>query len=338
MKRFNTNLISFLLFSAVVLMPFRTSAFVPYGDVNWSTDVNIDDVVRLIDDILTGQTSIADDVDGNLAVNIIDVTTLIDYLLGGELVFDLYNPPVPDSALVITVNGVSFAMMPVKGGSFYPHYSPYVPSTLNDFYMGMTEVTFELWDAVMESRPASALHYEAKPNQPVDCPTWLDCKEFIAKLNELTGLEFHMPTPDQWEYAAMGGEQTHGYLYAGSDDIDEVAWYSGNRPAIYDFYYIRGGYAHTMPVGMKNPNELGLYDMSGNLWEWTESSAPGWGEFYEPYNPEETNHWYAHLRGGSNREAANNSSIKAMKQTSRPNTSGSDFGFRLALQASSLNK
>ena len=153
MKRFNTILIALLLFSSVVLMPSRVSAFVPYGDVNWSTDVNIDDVVRLIDDILTGKTSIADDVDGNLEVNIIDVTTLIDYLLGGELVFDLYNPPVPDSALVITVNGVSFAMMPVKGGSFTPHYSPYVPSSLNDYYMGMTEVTFELWDAVMESRP-----------------------------------------------------------------------------------------------------------------------------------------------------------------------------------------
>ena len=338
MKRFNTILASLMLFSAVVLMPVHVSAFVPYGDVNWSTDVNIDDVVRLIDDLLTGEASIADDVDGNLTVNINDVTILIDYLLGGELVFNLYNPPVPDSALVITVNGVSFAMMPVKGGSFTPHFSPYVPSTLSDYYMGMTEVTFELWDAVMESRPASALHYEAKPNQPVDCPTWLDCQEFIARLNELTGLEFHLPTPDQWEYAALGGEFTHGSLYAGSDDIDEVAWYEGNRPAIFDWYYKRGGYAHTMPVGMKNPNELGLYDMCGNLWEWTESAAPGWGDRYEPYNPEKTNHWYAHLRGGSNREAANKCNINAMTQTFGPNKSSSDFGFRLALQASPLNR
>lgn len=338
MKRFNTILIGLLLFSSVVLMPSRVSAFVPYGDVNWSTDVNIDDVVRLIDDILTGKTSIADDVDGNLEVNIIDVTTLIDYLLGGELVFDLYNPPVPDSALVITVNGVSFAMMPVKGGSFTPHYSPYVPSSLNDYYMGMTEVTFELWDAVMESRPISALLYEAKPNQPVDCPTWFDCQEFIVRLNELTGLEFHLPTPDQWEYAAIGGEQTHGYTYAGSDDIDEVAWYKGNRPAIFDWYYKRGASAHTMPVGMKKPNELGLYDMSGNLWEWTESSAPGWGEYYEPYNPEEPTTWYAHLRGGSNREAANYCNIYARLSTFGPDRTGPDLGFRLALQASSLNR
>ena len=338
MRRFHSFLCYLMLFSAIVLAPGRVSAFVPYGDVNWSTDVNIDDVVRLIDDILTGQTSIADDVDGNLQVNIIDVTTLIDYLLGGELVFDLYNPPVPDSALVITVNGVSFAMMLVKGGSFYPHYSPYVPSTLNDFYMGMTEVTFELWDAVMENRPISGLHYEAKPNQPVDAPSWLDCQEFIARLNELTGLEFHMPTPDQWEYAFIGGQLTHGYTYAGSDDIDEVAWYSGNRPAIFDWYYKRGGYAHTMPVGMKKPNELGLYDMSGNLWEWTESSAPGWGEHYEPYNPEEPNNWYARLFGGSNRKEPIYCTLNAMHIPRNINEIMIDGGFRLALQASSLNR
>ena len=327
-----------MLFSAVVLMPVRVSALVPYGDVNWSTDVNIDDVTRLIDDLLTDQTSIADDVDGNLTVNIADVTKLIDYLLSGKLEFDLYNPPVPDSALVITVNGVSFAMMPVKGGSFTPCYSHNVPSTVSDYYMGMTEVTFELWDAVMESRPASGLLYEAKPNQPVDCPTWLDCQEFIARLNELTGLEFHLPTPDQWEYAALGGEFSHGYLYAGSEDIDEVAWYEGNRPAIFDRYYKRGASAHTMPVGMKKPNELGLYDMCGNLWEWTESSAAGWGDRYEPYNPEDPTAWYAHMRGGSNKQAADYCSIYARLLTFSPSSTGLDVGFRLALQASSLNK
>ena len=89
MKRFNTILASLMLFSAVVLMPVHVSAFVPYGDVNWSTDVNIDDVVRLIDDLLTGEASIADDVDGNLTVNINDVTILIDYLLGNEV--DSFN-------------------------------------------------------------------------------------------------------------------------------------------------------------------------------------------------------------------------------------------------------
>ena len=338
MRHLHSFFCSLILFSSVALMPWRADASPVYGDVNGSEDVNIADVISLIDHMLNGETTIRDDVDGNIEVNIADATCLIDYLLGGELKFDLYYPPVPDSALVITVKGVSFAMMPVQGGSFYPHYSSASPSTLNDYYVGMTEVTMELWEAVMGSRPISAMRYKAKPNQPVDCPTWWECKDFIAKLNELTGLEFHMPTHDQWEYAAMGGHLTHGYIYSGSEDIDEVGWYDGNRPAIFERYYQNWANSYTLPVGMKKPNELGIYDMTGNVREWLEASSPGWGEYYRTLNPEDNNTFCTDLIGGSNRQIASECTIYSRMWTLTPNTTATDAGFRLALQASSLNR
>ena len=329
MKRFTIFLNALVLFSAFALMPLRTSAIIRNGDVDWNLDVEIADVIRLVDDMLNGTATITDDVDGNLEVNIMDVTKLIDYLMGGELVFDLYYPPVPDSALVVSVNGVSFAMMPVQGGIFTPiHFN--VPSTLSDFYMGMTEVTMELWDAVMESRPKGSLPYEPKPNQPMGTASWYECQEFIARLNELTGLAFHMPTPDQFQYAVLGGQLTHGYTYAGSDDLDEVAWYKDNRHPIFEWYYKRGGSYHNMPVGMKKPNELGIYDLCGNVEEMTESSHFGWGENYDTVDL--TNAW---SMGGSVLHEAvycipyNYSHIhEDLPSLCR--------GFRLVLQASSL--
>lgn len=170
-----------------------------------------------------------------------------------------------------TVNGVSFTMKRVEGGTFWmgaqstnssgQNYdneadsdeSPVHSVTLNTFYMGETEVTQALWQAVMGSNPS----YFSGTTRPVEQVSWNTIvNQFIPALNALTGRTFRLPTEAEWEYAARGGNQGHGYKYAGSNMIGNVAWYYDNS----------NGQTH--PVGTKSPNELGLYDMSGNVCEW----------------------------------------------------------------------
>ena len=98
--------------------------------------------------------------------------------------------------------------------------------------------------------------FKGKPNLPVERVSWEDCQGFILKLNKLTGREFCLPTEEQWEFAARGGNKSKGFKFAGSNDIKDVAWFKGNSKS------------KTHPVGELNPNELGLYDMTGNVWEW----------------------------------------------------------------------
>lgn len=162
------------------------------------------------------------------------------------------------------VNGVSFDMIKVEGGTFtmgatseqggkaQSDEKPTHKVTLSDFMIGKTEVTQELWQAVMKSNPSYFMGY----NLPVEQVSWDDCQVFIMKLNVLTGLNFRLPTEAEWEYAARGGKKSKGYKYSGSNDIGSVAWYSGNSSA------------RTHTVAQKSTNELGLYDMSGNVWEW----------------------------------------------------------------------
>ena len=165
---------------------------------------------------------------------------------------------------VYTVNGVSFKMIAVKGGTFTMgatseqtgaglNESPTHSVTLSDYYIGETEVTQELWSAVMGSNPSA---YTGDMQRPVEQVSWYDCQTFISKLNELTGETFRLPTEAQWEYAARGGNKAQGRLYSGSDAIDDVAWFKSNSSST------------THPVKTKAPNELGIYDMSGNVWEW----------------------------------------------------------------------
>lgn len=165
------------------------------------------------------------------------------------------------------VKGVPFKMIYVEGGTFmmgataeqgsefHKDETPAHRVTLSDYFIGETEVTQELWYAVMGSNPS---HFTRSSRNPVDNVSWHDCQQFIQKLNQLTGLRFRLPTEAEWEYAARGGNKSKGYKYSGSNRIDDVAWYEGNC----------GGAMHE--VATCYPNELGIYDMSGNVFEWCE--------------------------------------------------------------------
>lgn len=169
-----------------------------------------------------------------------------------------------EGSRTFTVNGVKFTMVPVEGGTFTMGATseqgsdadndekPAHKVTLSDYYIGQTEVTQALWEAVMGSNPS----FFEGDNLPVEQVSWNDCQVFIQKLNQLTGKQFRLPTEAEWEYAARGGRKSQGYKYAGGNDIGLVAWYTGNSGI------------ETHPIGTKQANELGIYDMSGNVYEW----------------------------------------------------------------------
>lgn len=125
--------------------------------------------------------------------------------------------------------------------------------TVSDFYISKFEVTQELWLEVMGENPS---YFPEGGDYPVENISWDEAQNFIERLNELTGEDYRLPTEAEWEYAARGGKNCNGYRYSGSDEVDLVAWYVADE------------LAQPSPVGRKQPNELGLYDMSGNIFEW----------------------------------------------------------------------
>ena len=154
-----------------------------------------------------------------------------------------------------TVGGVEFKMVPVSGGTFDMNMDAGIQVTLDDFYIGQTEVTQELWTAVMGDNPSS---HTGVANLPVENISWFSAKVFIERLNILTGEHFRLPTEAEWEYAARGGSMASNDTYSGGSDLETIAWYYTNSDDT------------THPVKTKAPNYLGAYDMSGNVWEWCE--------------------------------------------------------------------
>lgn len=235
-------------------------------------------------------------------------------------------PPSPSGNVdSITVNGVTFKMVKIEGGTFmmgapssdaeaYSNEMPQHCVTLSEYYIAETEVTQALWQSVMGSNPS---HFQY-PDRPVEEISWNDCKTFIEKLNQLTDKQFRLPTEAEWEYAARGGGNSHGYKFSGSDNVDDVAWYTDNC----------GGETHA--VKTKAANELGLYDMTGNVLEW----CSDWMAAYTAdtvTNPQGPAAGFKRvLRGGS---LYNDARRLRVTRRSEYNPTFTDYsvGFRLAL-------
>lgn len=232
-----------------------------------------------------------------------------------------------------TANGVSFAMVAVEGGVFqmgsddsdaYVRGEPVHQVKLSSYSIGQTEVTQELWEAVMGSNPSNFKGLK----RPIEKVSWNDCQTFITKLNALTGQHFRLPTEAEWEFAARGGVKSQGYKYAGSNTIDDVAWYTVNS---YDVGSSDPNYG-THEVGTKQPNELGIYDMSGNVYEWCQD---WYGSTYysssvinNPAGPD-TGSRRVH-RGGSWHSSAGNCRV-ANRNGDSPAYTYIGLGLRLAL-------
>ena len=238
------------------------------GDINGDNEVDVSDVTALISYILGSNTNVDPsqaDVNRDNEVDVSDVTTLISYILGSY--------EFPPEMQEFTIGNVTFVMMPVEGGTFTMGATaeqgsdandrelPVHEVTLSSYYIASTEVTQELWQAVMGSNPS----YFKAAQLPVENVSWEDCQLFIATLNELTESNFRLPTEAEWEFAARGGNKSMGYKYAGGNNLDVVGWYSGND----SWPMLRGtGSYGTHYVATRGFNELELFDMSGNVHEW----------------------------------------------------------------------
>ena len=233
------------------------------------------------------------------------------------------SSPSGNTITIPVKNGISIEMVKVDAGTFYmgtslsaapDHEKPMHLVTLtNDYYIGKYEVTQALWKTVMGNKPSRF----KGDNLPVEKVSWNDCQKFISKLNAMTGKQFRLPTEAEWEYAAQGAKSSNCNPYSGDGFSDNVAW-----------FYPKAEYK-THTVGTKQPNELGVYDMSGNVWEWCQ-------DWYESYSSSpQTNpigaglKTYRMCRGGSFTVA---SDVYLWGRTCySPDYRAWDLGLRLAL-------
>ncbi len=220
------------------------------------------------------------------------------------------------SANMVRVEGGTFTMgaTPEQWSDAYSDEKPAHRVTVSSFYIGKYEVTQEEWEAVMGSNPS---HFKGA-KRPVENVDWDDCRQFIRKLNALTGKNFRMLTEAEWEFAARGGNKSRGYKYAGSPILDDVGWYDSNSSGT------------THEVGKLNPNELGLYDMSGNVYEWC---ADWYGSFESGAQTNPTgasSGSYRVCRGGAWCIEARFSRL-SFRSKNNPDFPDIYFGLRLAL-------
>lgn len=237
----------------------------------------------------------------------------------------------------ITIKGISFNMVRVDGGTFTMGATGELESdadsdekpahqvTLSTFSIGETEVTQELWQAVMGNNPSSS-----KGNkQPVENISWEDCQKFIQKLNQLTELRFRLPTEAEWEYAARGGSKSHGYKYSGGNNINDVCsigWKSTVRSNGKRF-----SYPTPCDVKTRQPNELGLYDMSGNVWEWCQDYYGNYSSGSQKDPIGTTGSSFRVFRGGSWLHESKGYCRVSSRYYGSPTLISSGIGFRLAL-------
>ena len=231
-------------------------------------------------------------------------------------------PQLTGDKVTCTVGNVQFNMIRVEGGTFMmgatsdqkkpeKDGSPVHRVTLSTYYIGETEVTQELWEAVMGRNPS---HFKGM-SLPVECVSWNDCQEFLLKLNQMTGLKFRLPTEAEWEYAARGGSKSRGYQYSGSDKIKNVAWYLTRE---------------THDVKTKLPNELGIYDMSGNVSEWCQDWYGDYGVVAQTNPTGPSSGSYRVHRGGSWLSLARYCRV-SFRSSSTPGSRHFILGLRLAL-------
>jgi formylglycine-generating enzyme required for sulfatase activity len=212
-------------------------------------------------------------------------------------------------------------MVHVEGGTFqmgsndYDNEKPIHSVTLGNFSIGKYEVTQAQWRAVMGNNPSNNKNCD---NCPVEQVSWEDVQQFLSKLNSMSGKRYRLPTEAEWEYAARGGSSSKGYKYSGSDDVNAVAWYNGNS----------GSKTHS--VGGKSANELGIYDMSGNVWEWC---SDWYDDKYYSSSPSSNptgavTGTFRVLRGGSWRSNAVRCRV-ADRGEDAPSDRYDNYGFRL---------
>ena len=217
---------------------------------------------------------------------------------------------------MVYVSGGTFTMGATseQGFDYEVDERPAHSVTLSGYYIGKYEVTQELWEAVMGSNPSDF----KGDNLPVENVSWNDVQEFLRKLNAMTGKRYRLPTEAEWEFAARGGNSSRGYKYSGSNSLGSVAWYRDNSG--------RGTHA----VGTKSPNELGIYDMSGNVREWCQDWYGSYSSSSQR-NPKGTNSGsYRVFRGGSWNYDARLCRV-SIRYYNNPDLRYNSLGFRLAL-------